>query len=143
MVELKLSKKTSTLWKIRMTLLFLIFIGLFSYYFHSYSWFLIATLAIVCFFEILLLWYIPNLFKRYRIKYVNRAVIVTSGVFIRTTHIMPFSKLIYTQTIVTPLSRLMGLRALTLKAARSQLFIPEMNEEDAELFIKVLAEGEL
>ncbi len=143
MVELKLSKKTSTLWKIRLTLLFLIFIGLFSYYFHSYSWFLIAILAIVCLFEILLLWYIPNLFKRYRIKYVNRAVIVTSGVFIRTTHIMPFSKLIYTQTIVTPLSRLMGLRALTLKAARSQLLIPEMNEEDAELFIKVLAEGEL
>ncbi len=143
MVELKLPKKTLTLWKVRLTLLFLIFIGLFSYFFHSYSWFLIATLVIICVFEVLLLWYIPNRFKGYKIKYINGAVIIESGVIIRTTHIMPFSKLIYTQTITTPMAKVMGLKALTLKAARSRLVIPEMGEASVEEFVAQMAEGEL
>ncbi len=143
MTEFKLPKKTLTLWKIRLTLLSVLFFCVFSYFFHSFSWYLTTTVIIICIFEALLLWYIPALFKNYKIQHLNGAVVVTSGVIVRVTHIMPFSKLIYTQTVTSPLAKLMGLKAITLKAARSRLLIPELHENEVEGFAKALAEGEL
>ena len=142
MLELKLPKKTLSLWKIRLTVAVLIFFGLFSYFCHGFSWFLVATLVVICLYELAFFWYLPCLFKTYHIKYINGAVVIESGVLIKTTHIMPFSKMIYTQTITSPLARLMGLKAVTLKAARSQVIIPEIPEAEAEEFATVLAEGE-
>ena len=67
--------------------------------------------------------------------------VIESGVFIKITHILPYSKMIYTQTLTSPLARFFGLKAVTLKAARSQLLIPEVPEEEAEKFTTVLAEN--
>ena len=141
-MELKLPKKTLDLWKIRLTIGVLLFFGLFSYFCHGYGWFLIATLVIICLYELAFFWYLPALFKTYQIKYINGAVVIESGVFIKKTHIMPYSKMIYTQTLTSPLARFFGLKAVTLKAARSQLLIPEVPEEEAEKFTTVLAENE-
>lgn len=142
MPELTLPEKTLKLWKIRLTVSSILFFCLFSYFFHSYFWFLPVFIIAICIFELLLLWYIPQLFKSYKIKFVSGAVIVNSGVIIRITHIMPFSKLIYTQTITTPLAKLMGLKALTLKAARSRILVPELKDADVERFAAVLAGSE-
>ena len=141
-MELKLPKKTLDLWKIRLTIGVLLFFGLFSYFCHGYGWFLIATLIIICIYELAFFWYLPALFKTYQIKYINGAVVIESGVFIKTTHIMPYSKMIYTQTLTSPLARFFGLKAVTLKAARSQILIPEVPEEAAEKFTTALAENE-
>ncbi len=141
-MELKLPKKTLDLWKIRLTIGVLLFFGLFSYFCHGYGWFLIATLVIICLYELAFFWYLPALFKTYQIKYINGAVVIESGVFIKITHIMPYSKMIYTQTLTSPLARFFGLKAVTLKAARSRLLIPEVPEEEAEKFTTVLAEKE-
>ncbi len=143
MTEFKLPKKTLTLWKIRLTLISLLFFCLFSYFFHGFKWYLISSVIMLCVFEALLLWYIPTLFKNYKIQYLNGAVMVTVGVIVSVTHIMPFSKLIYTQTVTTPLAKLMGLKAITLKAARSRLLIPELQADEVEKFAAALAEGEL
>ena len=141
-MELKLPKKTLDLWKIRLTIGVLLFFGLFSYFCHGYGWFLIATLVIICLYELAFFWYLPALFKTYQIKYINGAVVIESGVFIKITHIMPYSKMIYTQTLTSPLARFFGLKAVTLKAARSQILIPEVPEEAAEKFTTALAENE-
>ena len=142
MEELRLPRKTLNLWKIRVTIGVLLFFGVFSYFFHSYDWFLPATLVVICLYEALFLWYLPNLFKGYRIKYINGAVVIESGVIVKMTHIMPFSKMIYAESITSPLAKAMGLSAVILKAARSRILIPEMPADDTAKFIKALAEGE-
>ena len=141
-MELKLPKKTLDLWKIRLTIGVLLFFGLFSYFCHGYGWFLIATLVIICLYELAFFWYLPALFKTYQIKYINGAVIIESGVFIKITHIMPYTKMIYTQTLTSPLARFFGLKAVTLKAARSRILIPEIPEAEAERLTTVLAGNE-
>ena len=141
-MELKLPKKTLDLWKIRLTIGVLLFFGLFSYFCHGYGWFLIATLVIICLYELAFFWYLPALFKTYQIKYINGAVVIESGVFIKITHIMPYSKMIYTQTLTSPLARFFGLKAVTLKAARSRILIPEIPEAEAERLTTVLAGNE-
>ncbi len=142
MAELKLPRKTLSLWKIRTTVGVLLFFGVFSYFFHSLDLFLPVTIVIVCLYEALILWYFPALFKSYNIKYINGAVVIESGVIIKTTHIMPFSRMIYTESITSPLAKLMGLSAITLKAARSRILIPDLLQSEAERFVAALAEGE-
>lgn len=142
MVEHKLPKKTLLLWQIRIVIVGLLALGILNYTCHSFSWCFIASLILSVFFLALLLWYVPTLFKNYRIKYINGALIVESGVIIKTTHIMPFTKMIYTQSITTPLAKLFGLSAVTVKAARSRILIPEIAAKDVEDFARALAEGQ-
>lgn len=143
MSELRLSKKTLMLWKIRVTVLTLLLLAVLAYFCHGYGWFLIVILALVCLYEGVMLWYLPKLFRNYRIKYINGAVVIESGVVIKTTHIMPFSKMIYAETITSPLAKLMGIKALSLKAARSRILIPELPENEVVKFVTAIAEGEL
>ena len=132
MSELRLSKITLMLWKIRVTVLTLLLLAVLAYFCHGYGWFLIVILALVCLYEGVMLWYLPKLFRNYR-----------SGVVIKTTHIMPFSKMIYAETITSPLAKLMGIKALSLKAARSRILIPELPEKEVVKFVTAIAEGEL
>lgn len=141
MIEHTLPKKTLLLWEIRIALLGLLLWGVFSYICRFFSWYFPASVCLAVIFAVLLLWYIPTLFKTYRIKYLNDALIIEKGVIIKTTHIMPFTKMIYTQSITTPLAKLFGLSAVTVKAARSRILIPEINAKDVEDFAKTLAEG--
>ena len=143
MSELRLSKITLMLWKIRVTVLTLLLLAVLAYFCHGYGWFLIGVLALVCLYEGVMLWYLPKLFRNYRIKYINGAVVIESGVVIKTTHIMPFSKMIYAETITSPLAKLMGIKALSLKAARSRILIPELPEKEVVKFVTAIAEGEL
>ena len=86
--------------------------------------------------------YIPAYFASYEILFPKGAIIINRGIFIRTTHIMPFSRLIYVQSYSTPLAHSMGLAALSLKAARSSVIIPELPVSDVELFIKSVTKEE-
>ena len=83
----------------------------------------------------------PFLFKTCKVILLKQGVVVERGVFFKNTHILPFSKLIYTQSYRSPIARMLGLTAVSLKAARSRVFIPEMNEEDAADLIVALSEG--
>lgn len=142
MVEHKLPQKTLILWQIRLIVVALLVLGGFTYICHRFSWYLPVSLLLWGLVLVLLIWYIPARFKTYRIKYINGAVVIESGVIIKTTHIMPFSKMIYTQSITTPLAKLFGLSAVTVKAARSRIVIPEIPAKDVEDFARALAEGE-
>ena len=121
MKENGIPKKTRFLWQVRISL-----IGFIP----------IAVLLIF------VLWYIPAYFASYEILFPKGAIIINRGIFIRTTHIMPFSRLIYVQSYSTPLAHSMGLAALSLRAARSSVIIPELPVSDVELFIKSVTKEE-
>lgn len=142
MVEHGLPSKTLLLWQIRFFVIALLVLSLFTKVCHIFFWFLPAFMAISLIFILLIFAYLPALIKTYKICYINGAVVIDRGVFIKTTHIMPFAKMIYTQSITTPLAKLFGLSAMTLKAARSRIFIPEIPIKAVEELTKILAQGE-
>lgn len=99
---------------------------------------LIGCTAVIIIFSLLMLWYLPRLFKNCRCRVVNNSVILEIGVFIRKIHIFPLMRLIYTQTLKTPLSSLLGLMGISLKAARNRIYIPELSLPDAERLLAAL-----
>ncbi len=127
-----LPKKTLWLWQIRVVMLTAISIGLCFYFIPFSNTLKIAVFTIVILGIVIAVWYLPVLFKSYEILFGNEAIIVNHGVFIKFSHIMPYSRLIYAQSFATPLARLFGLTALSFKAARSRIIVPEIELSDAE-----------
>lgn len=130
--------KTLALWQIRISAAAVIITGSSAFLCFISPWFLIIPALFALFFGFVLFWYLPHYLTSYELKFPKGAVIINRGVFIKTTHIMPFSRLIYAQSISTPLAKAMGLAAISLKAARSSLIIPEIAAGDAIRFIEAL-----
>jgi len=141
-IENKLPLKTMILWQIRIFFITAFFLFVFNYICGGFGWYALGVMAIALTYLVLALWYVPALFKSYKIIYINGAVVIEKGVIIKTANIMPYSKMIYTQTFTTPLARAFGLAAVSLKAARSRIIIPEFPVAEVEKFAKLLAEGE-
>ena len=138
-----LPKRTAFLWQIRIGGAGLIFIIALCGFSFLTRWLFLAAAVLTALLAVLLFWYLPRYFKSYEILFPKGAVVINRGVFIKTTHIMPFSRLVYAQSFATPLAKRMGLAALTLKAARSRIIIPELNASDVNYFIDFLTkEGE-
>lgn len=126
MQEYRLPKITLALWEARFLLLEIAFLALLSFFGGGYFWYWLA-MRIFCFiFAVFQILYLPFLFRSYKITLRKNAVTIDNGVVIHTTHIMPNTKMIYTQTFTSPLAKKFGLSAVALKAARSFLFIPEL-----------------
>ena len=142
MKEYILPKKTLLLWQIRAVAVGFVLLGVCAYFSFTMKPFLIATAVIVLLFAGFVIWYLPKFFDSCKIQFINGSVVIKRGVFIKNTHILPFSRLIYTQTLVTPIAKFFGLTALTLKAARSHIYIPEMLKEDAEELLEAISRGE-
>ena len=142
MKEFKLPRKTLFLWQIRTVLLWM-FLSLFCWFCaFSMKLFLILICVLTVLLAFTTLFYLPQFYKLCKIKFVKGGIIVETGVFIRNCHILPFSRLIYTQTIVSPLARVLNLSAITLKAARSRIYIPEIDNSDLETLLNLLTKGE-
>lgn len=143
MKENQLPKKTVTLWQIRIGLIGLILLILVCAFGFLTRWVLLGGAVIAVMLAVFLFWYLPRYFKSYEILFPKGAVVINRGVFIKTTHIMPFSRLVYAQSFATPLAKKMGLSALALKATRSSIIIPEFDAKDVDYYIDFLAkEGE-
>ncbi len=133
-----LPKKTLWLWQIRVVMLTALLIGICFYFISVLKILKITVFVIALLGLILILWYLPVFFKSYRILFGNEAIIINYGVFIKFSHIMPYSRLIYAQSFATPLARLFGVTSLSLKAARSRVIVPEIELSDAEKIISSL-----
>lgn len=140
-----LPRKTLLLWQIRAIslgiLLSLIMFISNSIIFMPIKIVWIAVCAIICLSVFTAVFYMPLLFKTCKVVLLKQGVVVERGVLFKNTHILPFSKLIYTQTYKSPIARALGLTAVSLKAARSRVFIPEMNKNDANDLIIAISEG--
>ena len=139
MGDLKLPKKTLVLWQIRVIALSLILAFIAFYFSIRIFLIIISVLAIVV--GLLIFWYLPCYFKTFKLRLTNDGVIIRRGVVIKNSHFLPFSRLIYTQSFTTPLARLFKLRAITLKAARSSLTVPEFDKDIALELIENLSRG--
>lgn len=139
MKENKIPKITRFLWQIRIGGLGIIPIAALFILSAVSRWFLIPAGVLTVFILLFLFWYLPHYFDSYEILFPKGAVIINRGVFIKTSHIMPFSRLVYAQSFSTPLAKAMGLSAVSLKAARSSVIIPELNVKDVNYFIDYLA----
>lgn len=143
MKENLLPKKTALLWQIRIGLAGIMLIILLCALSFLTRWLLLAAAVLTALLAVFLFWYLPRYFNSYEIIFPSGAIVINRGVFIKTTHIMPFSRLVYAQSYATPLARAMGLAALSLKAARSVIIVPELNAADVDYFTYFLSkEGE-
>lgn len=133
-----LPKKTLWLWQIRVVMLTAILIGLCFYFIPFPNILKIAVFTIVILGVVMAVWYLPILFKSYEILFGDEAIIINHGVFIKFSHIMPYARLIYAQSFATPLARLFGVTALSFKAARSRIIVPEIQLSDAEKITSTL-----
>ncbi len=130
-----LPKRTLALWQIRVVMLTAVLVAACLYFSKTLPFlnYVALILGLLCLFAVV--WYLPTFTGGYELLFQNEAVIINYGVFIKFSHIMPYSRLIYAQTFATPLARLLGVTALSLKAARSRVIIPEILKTDA---LKVL-----
>lgn len=142
MREYKIPLKALFLWQIRAALIWVLLSAVCGFFCFTIRPLLILIAVLTVLFAIIIFLYLPKYYKLCKIEYLNGAVVVKNGVIFRNTHILPFSRLIYTQTIVTPLAKAFGLTSITLKAARSRLYIPEITESDAKELIKAITNGE-
>lgn len=135
----KLPIRTLLLWQLRLSVIAVLpIISLYLFSLLSNRYVLIgvwiwAILAVIFTFV-----YIPYFFKSYEISFKDGAIIINRGIIVKTTHIMPFSRLVYAQSFATPLAEKLGLAALTLKAARSSILIPELRANEVEKFLEFL-----
>ena len=141
MTEKKLPVRTLLLWQIRVTVLFVLLGAVCLYFCSGYKWFWVLVTVITAVFLFVILWYLPRFIRNYRIKLIGEAVIIENGVFIKTTHIMPYSRMIYTKSFTTPLAKAIGLTSISLKAARSSIIMPEILVSDAVVLLKLLSKG--
>ncbi len=138
----KLPPKTLLLWQCRAILAWLVLTLICSFFSFTFKFFLIAFLVLSVIFSVFIFLYLPKYYSLFSLKCLKGAIIIENGVIFRNCHILPYSRLIYTQTITTPISKFFGLRALTLKAARSRVFVPELSEKDALDLISRLRKGD-
>lgn len=133
-----LPKRTLVLWQIRVVMSTLILV-LFCIRYNSILPVLNVAAAVIGAIGVLVaVLYLPIFFKGYEILFKNEAIIINYGVFIKFSHIMPYTRLIYAQSFSTPLASIFGVTAVSLKAARSRVIIPEIKILDAKYIIDSL-----
>ena len=130
-----LPKKTRLLWQLRIVFAFALLCAVVAFFSRYTLWFLlpaaiIATLGLVFAFV-----YVPFYFKSYKITVDENCITITKGVVIKTTNIMPYPRLVFAQSFTTPLSSLMKMKSVMLKAARGWMLIPEIESFNANYLL--------
>lgn len=143
MKKYAIPKRTKFLWQIRIGIVGLIPTAVCYSLTGLTLWLLLPAVLLTVFLVAILFWYLPRFFADYDMILSGNSIIINRGVFIKTTHIMPFSRLVYAQSFSTPLAKSMGLAALSLKAARSIIVIPELKISDVEYMIDYLTQGRI
>ena len=134
-----LPKRTVLLWQLRITLVSAILIYIFLWAPFNTVWTVFTCGLTFVLFLFYAFWYMPKFIKSCQITIANGSVIIKRGVLIKNCHILPFSRLIHTQTVATPLARLLHLEIVLMKAARFAIFVPELSCEDSESLVKELS----
>ncbi len=84
--------------------------------------------------------YLRFYFKKYSITVDKGAIIVKSGVIIRTERLLPAPRLIFAESFTTPLSRLLGLSQLSLRAIKVNLITAELTKAQTKSILGVISD---
>lgn len=133
-----LPKRTLLLWQIRIFIFTAILVFACLYFKNKLSFIASFSFVFAIIGFALIVWYLPKFFKGYQLIFKKEAVIINYGVFMKFSHIMPYSRLIYAQTFATPLARIFGVTVISLKAARSRVIVPEILTQDAQYIMDSL-----
>lgn len=127
-----LPQKTRLLWQIRIVFAFAVLCALVAFFSRFTLWFLLPTAIIATLGLLVAFIYVPFYFKSYKITVDDNSIIITKGIFFKTTHIMPYPRLVFAQSFTTPLSAAMKMKCVMLKAARGWMLIPEIENCNAD-----------
>ena len=130
-----LPSKTCKLWQIRIVFAFVFIFALFAFILPFTKGLLIIGLVLFVVSISAAFLYVPFYFKSYKIKVEDNAIIVTKGIFFKSTNIMPYPRLVFAQSLTTPFARLMNMRCIILKAARGWILIPEIEATNADYLL--------
>lgn len=130
-----LPRKTRFLWQLRIVMAFALLCAAVAFFSRYTLWFLLPTAIIATIGLIFAFIYIPFYFNSYKITVDENSISITKGVIIKTTQIMPFPRLVFAQSFTTPLSSLVKMKCVMLKAARGWMIIPEIDSANAEYLL--------
>ena len=130
-----LPKRTLVLWQIRVVMSTTVLLFFCFRYRALLSALNFVAIAVAVIGAMVTIFYLPLFFKSFEFLFKNQAIIINYGVFIKFSHIMPYSRLIYAQSFATPLASIFKVTAVSLKAARSRVIIPEIKNKDARYII--------
>ncbi len=130
-----LPKKTRILWQMRIIFAFALLCAAVAFFSRFTLWFLIPAAIIATMGLVFAFIYIPFYFKSYKIKVNENSITITKGVIIKTTNIMPYPRLVFAQSFTTPLSSVMKMKCVMLKAARGWMLIPEIENLNADYLL--------
>ncbi len=125
-------KKTGTLLKIRLGIIFLLLSAIIVYLSFLFSFALLyALIPLFALYLFVSFFYIPRFISSTSVYVSSEGVTVTYGVFIKTEHILPVLRLIFTETTVTPLSRAFGVCSVSFSGVKAKVKTPEILIADA------------
>lgn len=131
----RLPKKTRILWQLRIVLAFACVCAAVAFFSRYTLWFLLPAAIIATMGLIFAFIYVPFNFNSYKITVDDNSISITKGVIIKTTNIMPYPRLVFAQSFTTPLSAMMKMKCVMLKAARGWILIPEIENVNAEYLL--------
>ena len=130
-----LPKKTRILWQMRIVLAFACVCAAVSFFSRYTLWFLLPAAIIAAMGLVFAFIYVPFYFNSYKITVDDNSISITKGVIIKTTSIMPYPRLVFAQSFTTPLSVMLKMKCVMLKAARGWILIPEIENVNAEYLL--------
>lgn len=130
-----LPKKTRILWQTRLVFAFACVCAAVAFFSRFTLWFLLPTAIIATIGLVFAFVYVPFYFKSYKITVDENSITITKGIIIKTTNIMPYPRLVFAQSFTTPLSQLMKMKCVMLKAARGWMLIPEIENINADFLL--------
>ncbi len=133
-----LPKRTRILWQIRILIAFAALGAAVAFFARYANWLLFLAAIIVIFGLVFVITYVPFFFKSYKIMIDKSSICITKGILIKTTNIMPFPRLVFAQSFTTPLSSILKLKCVMLKAARGWILIPELKSTDVDYLLENL-----
>ncbi len=133
-----LPKRTCALWQIRIVMVFALVCAAFAFFSRYTIWFLLPAAVSASVGLVFAFAFIPFYFKSYKITIDDGSIIINKGVIFKVTNIMPFPRLVYAQSFATPISTAMKIKGIMLKAARAWIFIPEIDNTDADILLENL-----
>ena len=130
-----LPKKTRVLWQVRIVFAFAFLCAAFAFFSRFTLWFLLPTAIIAAIGLIFSFIYVPFYFRSYKITVDDDSIVISKGVIFKSTDIMPYPRLVFAQSITTPLASFMKLKLVMLKAARGWILIPEIDDDNADYLL--------
>lgn len=104
--------------------------------------FLKEIFCVLLFLLVLISVYTAFYCKSVRILVFRDVIVIKKGILIRREHVLPFKKQVYTLSVQTPLAKLLRLKAISFKAVRKTVFLPELDVGEAQRLLKVILQGD-